>query len=61
LSVPARRIPSVPELRSMIARLLLVPIVRPAFVFAWSWWRQCHQAFAAEAHRRTRNNHNVQL
>ena len=30
------RPPSVPEIRYMIARLLLPPIARPAFVRAWS-------------------------
>ena len=59
--MPALRMPSLPELRGMIARLLLVPLVRPAFVFAWSWWRQCHQVTAAEAHRRMRANLNTQL
>jgi hypothetical protein len=42
---------SVPEIRIIIARLLLAPIAQPAFVFAWSWWRRFHQAAAANAHR----------
>jgi hypothetical protein len=44
--------PSVPEIRYLIARLLLMPIVRPRFVWAWSRWRQRHQAEAATAHRK---------
>jgi hypothetical protein len=44
--------PSVPEIRYLIARLLLKPIVMARFVLAWSHWRQRHQATAASAHRR---------
>src|SRR4029453_11779546 len=47
------RPPSVPEIRYMIARLLLPPIARPTFVRAWSWWRRYHQAPAANAHYRS--------
>jgi hypothetical protein len=45
-------LPSVPEIRYLFARLLLQPIVRPAFVIAWSRWRRRHQAKAAAAHYR---------
>jgi hypothetical protein len=45
-------LPSVPEIRYLIARLLLTPIARARFVLAWSRWRRQHQATAADAHRR---------
>jgi hypothetical protein len=44
--------PSVPEIRYLIARLLLAPIARAGFILAWSRWRRQHQARAADAHRR---------
>jgi hypothetical protein len=47
-------LPSVPELRYLIARLLFPPIVRIGFILAWSRWRRQHQAKAAYAHRRRR-------
>ena len=49
----ALRLPSLPEIRYLIARLLLTPIVQPAFVLAWSSWRRRHQADAAHAHYRS--------
>jgi len=51
-------LPSVPEIRSLIAKLLLRPPLRSPFVLAWSAWRQRHQFGAAEAHYRT---HKTQL
>jgi hypothetical protein len=42
----------VPEIRYLIARLLLAPIARTSFILAWSRWRRQHQARAADAHRR---------
>jgi hypothetical protein len=48
-------LPSVPEIRYLIARLLLAPIVRTSFILAWSRWRRTHQATAANAHRRRRS------
>jgi hypothetical protein len=45
-------LPSVPEIRYLIARLLLRPIAGARFVLAWSRWRRRHQAAAANAHRR---------
>jgi len=50
------RLASVPEIRYLIARLLLRPPSRPAFVFAWSRWRRHHQARAARAHYRAQNH-----
>ena len=48
----AALLPSVPEIRSLLARLLLRPPVRPRFIMAWSLWRRRHQAKAAAAHYR---------
>jgi hypothetical protein len=45
-------LPSVPEIRSLMAKLLLKPPLRLPFVLAWSTWRQRHQFAAAEAHYR---------
>jgi response regulator of citrate/malate metabolism len=45
----------VPEIRYLIARLLLKPIARARFVMAWSRWRQQHQSAAANAHRKRQN------
>ncbi len=47
---------SVPEIRILIARLLLPPVARPAFILAWSGWRRGHQLAAAQAHYRARQN-----
>jgi hypothetical protein len=46
-------VPSVPEIRYLLARLLLRPPVAKAFVFAWSVWRRIHQLNAAKAHYKT--------
>ena len=47
-------LPSVPEIRSLVARLLLRPPTRTYFILAWSLWRRRHQAEAAAAHYRRR-------
>jgi hypothetical protein len=44
----------VPELRTLLARLLLRSTMRRAAVLAWSAWRRRHQQRAAEAHCRRR-------
>ena len=49
-------VPSVPEIRYLLARLLLRPPISPAFIIAWSLWRRRHQANAAVAHYRCRHN-----
>jgi hypothetical protein len=49
-------VPSVPEIRHLLARLLLRPPISPAFIIAWSLWRRRHQANAALAHYRCRYN-----
>ncbi len=48
----AALLPSVPEIRSLLARLLLRPPIRTRFIMAWSLWRRRHQAEAAAAHYR---------
>jgi hypothetical protein len=52
-------IPSVPEIRYLLTRLLLKPPLGAAFILAWSLWRRRHQATAAAAHYQRR--HNAQL
>jgi hypothetical protein len=55
------KLPTTPEIRSLIAKLLL-PIRRhPAFVWAWSRWRREHQAQAAISHRKQRSYMHPQL
>jgi hypothetical protein len=53
--ISAVTLPSVPEIRYLIGRLLFAPIVRTGFILAWSRWRRQHQAKAAYAHRRRRS------
>ena len=53
-------IPSVPEIRQVLARLLLKAVPDVYFVLAWSRWRRRHQAEAAKSHHRAREN-DVQL
>ncbi len=43
-----------PEIRTLIARLLLSRPIHRLFVLAWSIWRRMHQATAAEAHYKSR-------
>jgi hypothetical protein len=47
---------SVPEIRTLLARLLFHPIAKLGFVIAWSRWRRHHQARAAQVHYRTRHH-----
>jgi hypothetical protein len=44
----------VPEIRYLLARLLLRRPTRPAFIMAWSLWRRTHQADAENRHYRHR-------
>jgi hypothetical protein len=46
-------LPSVLEMRAMIAKLLLRPPLRRRFLLAWSDWRRRHQITAAKAHYQT--------
>src|SRR3954452_5531958 len=48
----AALMPTVPEIRYLLARLLLRPPIRARFIMAWSHWRRQHQAKAAAAHYR---------
>jgi hypothetical protein len=50
----------VPEIRQVLARLLLKAVPDVYFVLAWSRWRRRHQAEAAKSHYRAREN-DVQL
>jgi hypothetical protein len=43
-------LPTMPEIRVLIAKLLLPPPLRRPFILAWSDWRRRHQISAAEAH-----------
>jgi hypothetical protein len=45
-------VPTVPEIRYLLGRLVTTPPVRRPFIMAWSVWRRRHQAKAAEAHYR---------
>lgn len=59
LSLMAALVHTVPEIRYLLARLLLKPPASTSFVMAWSLWRRKHQAGAARAHYKRR--HNAQL
>ena len=43
-----------PEIRQVVARLLLKAVPDIYFVLAWSRWRRRHQAEAAKSHYRAR-------
>jgi hypothetical protein len=45
----------VPEIRYLLARLLLRSPTRPAFITAWSLWRRTHQADAENRHYRRKD------
>jgi hypothetical protein len=49
-------LPSVPEIRYLLSRLLLSPPIGKAFVLAWSFWRRRHQFCAAVAHYQKQSN-----
>ena len=50
----AALLPTVPEIRYLLARVLLRPPIGTRFIMAWSLWRRQHQAKAAAAHYRRR-------
>jgi hypothetical protein len=50
----AALVPSVPEIRYLLARILLKPPPGRPFIIAWSLWRRTHQLNAARAHYKTR-------
>jgi hypothetical protein len=43
---------SMSELRTLIAKLVIPPRTRAAFVWHWSQWRRQHQTAAATSHRK---------
>jgi hypothetical protein len=50
----AALVPSVPEIRYLIARILIFPPTQKPFIIAWSLWRRRHQAAATFSHYRRR-------
>ncbi len=61
MTLALARLPTTPEIRSLIAKLLLTIRTHPAFVWAWSRWRRDHQAQAAISHRKQRSDKQPQL
>ena len=57
----AALLPTVPEIRYLLARLLLRPPIRTRFIMAWSIWRRQHQAKAAAAHYRRQVKRNCSI
>ena len=49
-------VPTVPEVRHLLATLLLKPPTSASFVMQWSLWLRRHQAGAARAHYKKRTN-----
>ena len=47
-------VPSVPEIRYLLARILIFPPTRKPFILAWSLWRRRHQATATICHYKRR-------
>lgn len=52
----AALLPTVPEIRYLVARILLRPPISTSFIIAWSLWRRQHQANAAIAHYKRQSN-----
>lgn len=46
----AALVPSVPEIRYLLARLLIFPPTQKPYIIAWSLWRRRHQAAATLCH-----------
>ena len=44
LTLIAALVPSVPEIRTLLARLIFKPSHRPSDIMQWSIWRRRHQA-----------------
>ena len=59
LTLLAALVPSVPEIRTLLSRLIFKPPHRPPNTIQWSIRRQRHQAQAAKSHYKRR--HNTQL
>jgi hypothetical protein len=52
----AALVPTVPEIRYLIAGLLLRPPHHVIFIMAWSFWRRRRQAAAGQFHCKGRQN-----
>jgi hypothetical protein len=52
MTVATMGIMSMSELRTLIAKLVIPPRTRAAFVWHWSRWRRRHQDGAAICHRK---------
>jgi hypothetical protein len=52
----AALVPSVPEIRYLLARILIFPPTQKHFIIAWSLWRRRHQAAAAICHYKRRGH-----
>jgi hypothetical protein len=50
----AALVPSVPEIRYLLARLLIFPPTQKPYIIAWSLWRRRHQAAATLCHYQRR-------
>ena len=50
----AALVPSVPEIRYLLARILIFPPTQKTFIVAWSLWRRRHQAAATTGHYKRR-------
>ncbi len=51
----AALVPSVPEIRYLLGRLLIRPNTRKPFILDWSLWRRRHQAAATLSHYKQYN------
>jgi hypothetical protein len=58
LTAMAALLPSVPEIRYLLARLMLRPPIAADAIMVWSLWRRRHQLSAAKAHYK---RHKMQL
>ncbi|RWX60133.1 hypothetical protein EOA24_33940 [Mesorhizobium sp. M2A.F.Ca.ET.039.01.1.1] len=47
-------VPSVPEIRYLLARILIFSPTQKPFIIAWSLWRRRHQAAATICHYKRR-------
>jgi hypothetical protein len=52
----AALVPSVPEIRYLLARVLIFPPTQKPFIIAWSLWRRRHQATATICHYKRRKH-----
>jgi hypothetical protein len=52
----AALVPSVPEIRYLLARVLIFPPTQKSFIIAWSLWRRRHQATATICHYKRRKH-----